>query len=66
MEFLYIWYHDHVPWAVDAHRTEFGSVPNMSNYSFLYIFLFCCDIAEKNVVILFIFGTVIRHYIAHA
>ena len=30
--FLYIWYHDQVPWAANACKTEFGSVPHLGNY----------------------------------
>ena len=29
---LRIWYHDQVPWAADASKIEFSSVPNLSNY----------------------------------
>ena len=31
-DFLHIGYHDQVPWATDACKTEFGSVPHLSNY----------------------------------
>ena len=31
MDFLHIWYHDQVPWATDAYKIKYGSVPNLSN-----------------------------------
>ena len=47
-----------MPWAADACEIEFGSVPNLSNYGNFFINFECCDISEKNLMILFIFGTV--------
>ena len=64
MDIFHIGYHDQIPYATDACKLEFGSVPNLSIYGhFPYILSVCCDIPEKNVVILFIFGTVIRYQV---
>ena len=64
IDFLHIGYHDQVSWSTDACKIEFGSVPNLSNYGYFFIiFSVCCDVSEKNVVILFIFGTVIRYHL---
>ena len=42
--------------GADAHKIEFGSVPNLSNYNhFSYILRVCCEISENNVVIFFIY-----------
>ena len=41
MDFLHIGYHDQVPWAADACKTEFGSVLNMSNYGIFFINFDC-------------------------
>ena len=66
MDFLHIGYCDQVQSATDAHKIEFGSVPNLCNYgNFSYILSVSCDISEKTVVILFIFGTVIRYHALH-
>ena len=54
LDFLHIEYNDQVSWAAHACKIEFGSVPNLSKY----ILSVCCDISEKNVAILFIFGIV--------
>ena len=62
MAFIHIGYHDQVPLATHACKIEFGSVPNLSNYAYVFINIYCCDVSEKNVVILFIFGTVIRYH----
>ena len=37
IDFLHIKYHDQVSWATDACETEFGSVPNLSNYGYFFI-----------------------------
>ena len=65
IDFLHIRYHEEVPWAADACKIEFGSVPHLSNCGyFSYIVSVCCDISATNVVIfLFIFGTVIRYHV---
>ena len=75
LDFHHIWYHDQVPCAANAHKTEFSSVSNLSNYGnfFIHFFSVCCDISEKNVEILFVqciwwfcsynvFGKVIRYH----
>ena len=41
IDFLHIVYHDQVPWAIDTHKIEFGSVPNFSNYSNFFINFEC-------------------------
>ena len=46
-----------------ACKLEFGFVPNLSNYAIFYINFICfCDISEKNVSIVLIFGTVIQYH----
>ena len=40
--------------AVDANKVEFVSVSNFINCGHFFIHFECCDIPEKNVVILFI------------
>ena len=52
MDFLHIGYHDQVPWAADACKTEFGSVPTLTNYGHFFInFLSVCyDMLEKSVM----------------
>ena len=54
MDFLRIEYHDQVPWAADAFKTEFGSVANLSSYG-IYFFrnLEYCDSSVKSVMIYF-------------
>ena len=48
-----------VLWVANAWTVEFGYVSNLSNYVKNFInFSVYCDSSEKNVVILFIFGTV--------
>ena len=45
-------------------QIAFDSVPNMSIYGHFFILLcIYCDIAEKNDLVLFIFGTVIRYHV---
>ena len=61
MDFLYIEYRDQVPWAADSNKIALGSVLYWSNYGHCFINVGCCDISEKNVVIYFIFGRVIRY-----
>ena len=62
VELLHIGYQEQVLWANDAPKIEFCSVPNLNNYGHFFINLECCDIPEKNMVILFIFGTVTRYH----
>ena len=45
------------------HIGDHDLVPNLSNYLKIFITFECCDILEKNVVILFIFGTVISYHV---
>ena len=60
MDFLYyIWYHDQVPLVTDACRIEFASVLNLSNYGHYFHKSCVFDISEKNLLMLFMFGTVI-------
>ena len=58
--FIHIWYSNQVLGVVDihVHKITFGCLPNLSNYgnSFLKFYI-CCDILEKNGLILFIFGS---------
>ena len=63
MDFLDIGYHDQVVYAADVFKTEVGSVTDLSNYDkfFQYIQSICCDISETSVMIIFIFGTLIRY-----
>ena len=55
IDFLHVGYHDQVPWAADAWQTEFGSVPNLSNYvNFFNTFrVFVVISQEKSVMIFF-------------
>ena len=63
MGFLNIVYHVRVSWAADVYKIEFGSIPNLNNHGHVFInFDVCCNISEKNVVILFICGTEIMYY----
>ena len=62
MDVLHIGYNDLLPWAANACKIEFGSVLNLSNYGIFFIKVECCDTVEKNLDILFIFGTVIRTF----
>ena len=39
--FFIFWYHDHIPWAVDADQIEFGSMPNLGNYENFVVDLEC-------------------------
>ena len=68
MDFCHSGYHDQVSCAADM------SVTNLSNYGHFFINFecllwylreecgdVCCDISEKNVLILFIFGTMINN-----
>ena len=57
----WIWYHDQLPWVTNVYKIKFGCVANLSNYGYFSIKFECCDISEKNVVILIIFGIVIRY-----
>ena len=41
MDFLHIGYHDQVPWASDAYKSEFMSVPNLTNYGHFFITFEC-------------------------
>ena len=46
----WIFYHDQVPWAADACKTEFGSVPNLSNYdNFFNKFIVFVVITQRRV-----------------
>ena len=60
-----IWYSNQVPCLVDACKIPFDYMPNLStssNYGNIFYKLdVCCDISEKNGLILFIYGTVINH-----
>ena len=69
MDFLHIWYHDHidqVPWAADVCKIEFGSVQNLNNYGYFFI-LFVCNCLlwylSKNGLVIFIFCKVIRYHV---
>ena len=41
MDFLHIGYHDQVPCVVEVWKITFGSVPNWSNYGYLFINVEC-------------------------
>ena len=41
MDFLHIGYHDQVPWAPDACKTEFDTEQNLSNYGHFFINFEC-------------------------
>ena len=62
IDFLHIGYHDQVPRVADSSIIEFGSVPNLSNVCYFFIDFECllCYLSN-NVVILFIFSTVVRY-----
>ena len=62
MDFLHIGYHDQVPSAADVCKIKFGSALNLSNYDNFFINFELCDISEKSVLILVIFGTGIRYH----
>ena len=47
--------------TADVFKIKFVSEPNLSNYGSFFITFECCAISEKNVVILLIFGTVIKY-----
>ena len=57
--FIHIWYSNQ---ASDIFKIALGFKPNLSNYGNMFLkFYVCCDISEKNGLVLFIFYTVI-HY----
>ena len=60
--FIHIWSSNQVPCVADACKISFGPMPNLSNYVNIFLkFYICCNISEKNGLILFIFDTVISH-----
>ena len=40
-DFLHNWYHDQIPWSVDAHKIEFEFIPNLSNYGIFFLNFKC-------------------------
>ena len=72
LDFFHIGFYHQVIQATDASKTEFGSVPNLSNFghfidTLCYILSVCCDISEKNVAIfVHIWYSYQVQYIPHA
>ena len=61
VDFIHIWYSNQVPYFANACKIC-GSMPDLSNYANIFLkFYVFCNISEKNVFMLFIFGTVINH-----
>ena len=60
--FYSIWYSNQVPCVADACKVAFDSMPNLSNNAYIFLTCYvCCNISEKNGLILFMFGAVISH-----
>ena len=58
---IHIWYSNQVPCVADSCKIALCSMPNLINYANIFILCVCCNITEKNGLILFIFGTIINH-----
>ena len=61
-DFIHIWYSNQVPCVADAGKISLDYMPNLNTYGNIFLtFYVCCNISEKNGLILFTFGTVINH-----